>query len=648
MRASSVIKKGVSIVLSIILFSNVCMADSVYIASSPANSLNSGNGVVSSNVVYGSTANDVYSGPNSIPSEGTVVSLTNSSTGTAQQAGQGVVYQNPKATVISSPAAYYRNQQENVESGQTSTVINNYNLVNDSGERVTYQDPVAFDNPGPGRYDGQQTSDNNGPGANNTVSQEIPSTGENQIEQIDMGYNTNDIMTSYVTNNNIVTARPKVSAPSAIVVNATTKEIYYFKDPFTGYTPAGLANLMTAYLLLQYKQLTDVLTVSARAVNNLEEGATTAGLRAGDVITVSDAIAAMFIKSCCDVSNCVAENVGGSIENFVTMMNQTAKSMGMVSTNFTNPSGLNNDAQKISSYDMAILLDKVSDNASLAYLMTLSSYTLPATAHRGALLLTTKNSIIIPGSSRHYSGIAGSRMGYTSKALYTMASYTMYNGQKLIAVVMKANGSQFSDTTKMLDFAKKASVESVAGAQMAQTAMANQDLAALQAAQINQQATSQMAAAQAAQVAAAQAAQVAAAQATQMSMSQASAAGSNVQGETLGAWQQDATGGWMFILATGQKAINQWIQNNGKIYYMDGNGYMITGLRQFSNGNSYYFDTTTGELRYNTWINLSTGAYYLQADGSIAKAAQGTLTNITTPVGVYTINDTGRAVAKVS
>ncbi len=101
-------------------------------------------------------------------------------------------------------------------------------------------------------------------------------------------------------------------------------------------------------------------------------------------------------------------------------------------------------------------------------------------------------------------------------------------------------------------------------------------------------------------------------------------------------------------MSNGQKALNQWIQNNGKIYYIDANGYMITGLRQFSNGNSYYFDPTTGELRYNTWINLSTGAYYLQADGSIAKAAAGTLTNITTPVGVYTINDTGRAVAKVS
>lgn len=645
MKASKVMEKVVAIVLAVGLLSNVCLADSVYIASSPANSLNSGNGVVTSNVVYGNTANDVYSGPNSIPSEGTVVSLTNSSTVLPQQAGQGVVYQNPQSTLISSPKAYYNNQQQAVANGNTSAVINNYNLVSDSGNRVSYEDPVTFINPGPGKYDGSYTSDANaGPAVNNSVSQAIPSTDQSQIEQVGMSYGTNDIMTAYVANNNLTTAKPKVSAPSAIVVNATTKEIYYFKDPFTGYVPAGLANLMTAYLLLQNKQLTDVLTVSARAVNNLEEGATTAGLRAGDTITVSDAIVAMFIKSCCDVSNCVAENVGGSIENFVAMMNQTAKAMGCVSTNFTNPSGLNNDAQKISSYDMAILLDKVSENPSLAYLMTLSAYTLPATAHRGPLLLTTKNSLMTQGSSRYYNGIAGSRMGYTSKALYTMASYTVYNGQKLIAVVMKANGTQFSDTTKMLDFAKKASTEVAGTAQAAVAAQAAQEAQALQAAQAAQLQAEQAAQMQAAQAAQMQAAQMAAAQTavTQVGSS------TNVQGETLGTWQQDATGAWTFILYNGQKAVNQWIQNNGKIYYIDSNGFMITGLRQFSNGNSYYFDPTSGELRYNTWINLSTGAYYLQADGSIAKASAGTVTNITTPVGVYTINDTGRAIAKIS
>lgn len=602
MRASKILRKVISIVLSVVCLSNVCLADNVYIASSPANSLYSGNGVVTSNVVYGNASNDVYSGPSSIPSDGTVVSLTNSATALPQSAGQGVVYQNPHATIISSPAAYYKNQETNVESGNVSAVVNNYNLKADSGSKVSYEEPVTFINPGPGKYDGELRS-NNDSSANTSINQSIPSTDQTQMQQVDSyTLGTGNTMTAYVANNNIATAKPNVSAPSAIVVNATTKEIYYFKDPFTGYSPAGLANLMTAYLLLQHKQLTDVLVVSARAVNNLEDGATTAGLHAGDTITVSDAIAAMFIKSCCDVSNCVAESVGGSIENFVAMMNQTAKAIGCVSTNFTNPSGLNNDLQKISSYDMAILLDKVTDNPSLAYLMTLPAYTLPATAHRGPLLLTTKNSLIIPGSSRYYNGITGSRMGYTSKALYTMASYVIHNGQKLIAIDMKANGTQFNDTTKMLDFAKKASTEGIAGAQSALVAQASQ------VAQVN----------------------------------------TNVQAETLGTWQKDATGSWTFILSTGQKASNQWIQNNGKIYYIDGNGYMITGLRQFSNGNSYYFDPTTGELRYNTWINLSTGAYYLQADGSIAKASPGTTTDITTPVGVYKINDTGKAIAKIS
>ena len=50
---------------------------------------------------------------------------------------------------------------------------------------------------------------------------------------------------------------------------------------------------------------------------------------------------------------------------------------------------------------------------------------------------------------------------------------------------------------------------------------------------------------------------------------------------------------------------------------------MITGWKQMSNGNTYYFDATTGELKYNTWVNVSTGSYYLQSDGSLAKASSG-------------------------
>ena len=68
-------------------------------------------------------------------------------------------------------------------------------------------------------------------------------------------------------------------------------------------------------------KLDDVLKVSQGAVSNLEYGATTAGLKAGDTITVRDALGALFVGSCCDVANVVAENLAGSTGNFVNVMN---------------------------------------------------------------------------------------------------------------------------------------------------------------------------------------------------------------------------------------------------------------------------------------------------------------------------------------
>ena len=95
-------------------------------------------------------------------------------------------------------------------------------------------------------------------------------------------------------------------------------------------------------------------------------------------------------------------------------------------------------------------------------------------------------------------------------------------------------------------------------------------------------------------------------------------------------------------------ANNEWIKQNGKIYCVDSTGYMITGWRQMSNGSMYYFDPAQGELRHGTWVNVSTGAYYLQDDGTLAKAPKGQTKQITTSVGTYTIDENGKAIAKVS
>ena len=440
----------------------------------------------------------------------------------------------------------------------------------------------------------------------------------------------------YRPNDYIQAIKPSISAPAAIVLNATTRQIYYSKGGLDKYEPASLANLVTASILIANRKLDDVLKVSQGAVSNLEYGATTAGLKAGDTITVRDALGALFVGSCCDVANVVAENLAGTTANFVNVMNQTAKSWGCVSTNFTNPTGLNNKSQLTTTYDMAVIMDKATASPELKIMLAQEKYVLPATAHRMALTLSTKNRILVKGDANYYDGISASRMGYTSRALYTIASELDYNGQRFIAIVFKANMTQWTDTKKLLNFAKVASLE--ASANNVQTYITTFKSASSGA---NSGATT-TASSNVPKVV-----DAGTANAGQLPTGSTTSTPTTQNGDNAGAWAKEASG-WIFVKSNGAKANNEWIRQNGKLYCIDSNGYMITGWKQMSNGNTYYFDETTGELKYNTWVNVATGSYYLQSDGSLAKANSGQTKNITTAVGTYTIDDTGKAIAKVS
>lgn len=596
---------SITLILTMITTNVIYAASDVIIAAAPSNIADSNNGIIGSNRIYNEgLLNDMYNGPALGPADGVVVdfnatnnnvdtqivgftnTITNG-TNTNSSVRTGTEDKGPTVREISSPAA--NEAAMKAAQGQTQII---------------------------------------GPGGSTTTSAPNSSNAVVDANQISITTTTaaaaaNNAISYAVVNTGI--ADPGVSAPAAILVNASTNQIYYSKAINVVQPPASLVNMLTAYLLIQYKGINDTLSVSSRAVNNLEDGAATAGLRAGDTIKVSDALAAMFVKGCCDVANVVAENVAGSIENFVSLMNDTARSFGCLQSNFVNPSGLNNDAQVTTVHDMAIIMQKATDSPTLVQYMGLGKCTLPATSHRGQLTLYSKNTIMSSGSSNFYSGIVASRMGYTSKALYTMSSLMVHNNQKLIAIVLHANGSQFSDTRKLFDYAKKVQATNVTSGQTALQGIST--FGAITNAPYATSVPANAAAANAAAVTVGNA--VTAANAT-----------------STGQWVKD-NNGWYFVKVNGQRAVNEWVEVGGKRFCVDSNGYMITGWRDFSNGKTYYFDPTTGELKYNTWINLTTGSYYLQEDGSLAKATSG-VTNITTSVGTYTIDTTGKAVAKVS
>ena len=609
-------KKILSLLLvMLILVSTLNYADTVVIGSAPTSY--GTNKTISSNASGTTFLQNNANGPGLTPSSAVSngqspiqgVYDTASSTPTAQVDSNNVSTSGPTTKTISSPAA-----NNAVLASNQSNVITNGMQLKTGDDSASDTGPTSVDIVAPSA-NGPIYSDSN---VNTTITNNnsVPAytTGGSSSGTTAASSATNTII--YQVNNTIQAAKPVVSSEAALVVNATTRQIYYSKNGFNAYAPAGLANLVTARILLAYKGLDDYLNVTQTAISNLESGANTAGLKAGDKIKVRDALGAMFVKSCADVANVVAENVSGNVTNFVALMNSTVKGWGCIGTTFANPTGLNNNGQVTNVYDMAIIMDKACANETIKYFLALTSYTLPATGSRGQKKLTSKNYILQKGNKFYYEGITASRLGYTSKAKYTIASEVDINGYRLIVVLLKSNNTQFTDTKSLFDYAKVAFVETVANGSGTTTyTTSGNDISG--GGTVVSNATT----------------------ATNTNISSSA--------DTAGSWGKDSTG-WYFIKSDGTRAANQWIKQNGKLYCVDSTGYMVTGWRVMTNGNTYYFDTSSGEFKYNTWVNTTTGAYYLQADGALAKASAGTTKNIVTTVGTYTIDENGKALAKVS
>ena len=275
--------------------------------------------------------------------------------------------------------------------------------------------------------------------------------------------NTNQVSNNNLTFSNLVekninATKPTLSSPTYALINASTNQIYATKNQNDKYMSSGLANLMTAYIATDYLKMDSVLKVNATAVGGLDKDASIIALRAGDKITLKDAIVSMFVKGAVDAANVVAENVAGSKANFVTLMNTTAANLGLTNTKFVDPAGIL-DANETTALEMAVIMGKVCEKQELVDLLHITQYTLPATEKREKLIIYNRNTQLAKEAGTYNADITGSRMAYTSKSKFCIASMMNHNNNKIIAVILKAEGTQFGDTKKLMEFAKVASAE---------------------------------------------------------------------------------------------------------------------------------------------------------------------------------------------
>lgn len=246
----------------------------------------------------------------------------------------------------------------------------------------------------------------------------------------------------------------KLSAPSAILMEPLTGTIIYEKNCHERLKPASVTKIMT--LLLIYDAIEsgkigweDEVVISENASGM---GGSQVYLETNEVQTVGTLTKCIAVASANDAAVAMAEHVGGTEEGFVQMMNQRAKSLEMVDSNFENASGLDSDNHYSSAYDIAIM----SRELTLKYpqIFDLSTIWMDTIIHKTArgseeFGLTNTNKLL-----QWYDGATGLKTGSTSLAKYCLAGTATRNNMDLIAVVMAAPDFKvrFKEVMNMLDY----------------------------------------------------------------------------------------------------------------------------------------------------------------------------------------------------
>lgn len=217
-------------------------------------------------------------------------------------------------------------------------------------------------------------------------------------------------------------APPAVNALAAVVVEETTGRILYDKNALERRSIASTTKIMTALVALENGHPEDKVRVSKRAA---AIGGSTAGLREGEEYTLRELLYAMMMISGNDAAIAVAEHIGGSVEDFAVMMNDRARSLGAVNSNFVTPHGLDRSDQYSTAYDVALITIEALKNPLFCEIVSTRSFYIP-----GHSLYNTNELL------SSYPGADGVKTGYTGQAGRCLVSTARKNGMRLISVVL--------------------------------------------------------------------------------------------------------------------------------------------------------------------------------------------------------------------
>lgn len=247
-----------------------------------------------------------------------------------------------------------------------------------------------------------------------------------------------------------------LTADAAGVFEIGGNDALFEKNVLNRMNPASTTKIMTAIVALKYGNLSDTVTVTDAAIIN-EAGSSMAGVVPGDEMSLEDLLYGLMIPSGNDAANAIAVHVGGSIEGFVSMMNEEAERIGATGTHFVNANGLTDPDHYTTAYDLYLMFNEALKYDTFRTIIGSSAHTAEYTDGTGNAKSATwgVGNYYMNGKRETPDGLTvfGGKTGTTNAAGYCliMGSRTD-DGREFASVIMKADSRNalYEDMTEII------------------------------------------------------------------------------------------------------------------------------------------------------------------------------------------------------
>ncbi len=241
----------------------------------------------------------------------------------------------------------------------------------------------------------------------------------------------------------------QINSEFGIFINADSGEILATKKHNSKMYPASLTKIMTALVAIEsIKDINDTFELSYKIIDPLyRRGASLAGFSSGEEVKLIDLLYGTILPSGAEACSALAVYVSGSEKEFVELMNEKAKELGLERTHFANPHGLYDDNNYTTAYDMALILKAATENELLNKILSTHQYiTSPTPEHPEGIEFISSISKYLNGlSTENGSSIFGGKTGFVNESGNCVASFGIsLNGDNYICVTGKAESARKS------------------------------------------------------------------------------------------------------------------------------------------------------------------------------------------------------------